>query len=542
MFARRQARDAATQAGTPVHPQLSERASLRSSRDTVGAVIDRVQFLQRTAGNQAVLARASRPKAVAEVAAGGVQSAGRKLPFAETIQRAFGRHDLGGVRAHLGPEAAEASRVLGADAYATGSDIAFARHPDLHTAAHEAAHVVQQRAGVHLKGGVGEAGDAWERHADAVASLVVQGRSAEGLLDAGAAGAGSSTSRAQAQVGPAVQLRRTSTDYAGWTCSDSGQIVLVGEQQLYADEALVTAANTKLEGAGTQGAFIKLTTGDTVHEHEGHDVKEVIPAWVDRKDMGDHKGASDANKMGALDSGGVETEDGSPMALWADCGRSAGAVTGSIDRNNVDRQVVYRKGGQEKRSRGRRDRKMHARNKNSVGRMSNAVYYELMAAFIADKANRAYLVEGVHYTTGLFGWTWPKRPASGVKAQKLYGELTPEGQEKFDREAGINAHANPDIGEAYAMSSGYDLPGFAEHEGESTWNFHWGGVVLKDGDDNVTLENYAVIAEGIERYINRDWNFAMYGTTGGDDTFHHDHLESKTHGTKATSIVVRTDK
>jgi Domain of unknown function (DUF4157) len=52
---------------------------------------------------------------------------------------------------------------MGATAYATGDRIAFAGAPDLHTTAHEAAHVVQQRAGVSLPGGVGQAGDAYER-------------------------------------------------------------------------------------------------------------------------------------------------------------------------------------------------------------------------------------------------------------------------------------------------------------------------------------------------------------------------------------------
>jgi cell wall-associated NlpC family hydrolase len=71
---------------------------------------------------------------------------------------------------------------MGASAYATGNSVAFAKTPDLHIAAHEAAHVVQQRGGVQLKGGVGTVGDPYERHADAVADLVVQGKSAEGLL------------------------------------------------------------------------------------------------------------------------------------------------------------------------------------------------------------------------------------------------------------------------------------------------------------------------------------------------------------------------
>lgn len=72
---------------------------------------------------------------------------------------------------------------MGADAFATGKRVAFAGPPDLHTAAHDAAHVVQQRAGVQLKGGVGEAGDPHEQHADAVADRVVAGESAEELLE-----------------------------------------------------------------------------------------------------------------------------------------------------------------------------------------------------------------------------------------------------------------------------------------------------------------------------------------------------------------------
>ena len=47
---------------------------------------------------------------------------------------------------------------------------------------------MQQRAGVSLKGGVGQVGDRYEQHADQVADLVVQGKSAAGLLDQMAGG------------------------------------------------------------------------------------------------------------------------------------------------------------------------------------------------------------------------------------------------------------------------------------------------------------------------------------------------------------------
>ncbi len=80
---------------------------------------------------------------------------------------------------------------MGSSAFATGSSVAFAKgSPDLHTAAHEAAHVVQQQQGVSLKEGVGQVGDRYEQHADEVADAVVVGKSTEGLLGEIAPGGG----------------------------------------------------------------------------------------------------------------------------------------------------------------------------------------------------------------------------------------------------------------------------------------------------------------------------------------------------------------
>lgn len=118
----------------------------------------------------------------------GVASASDPLPHLDAIQGSFGRHDVSGVRSATGGAAAEAAGAMGAQAFATRGKVGFAGSPDLHTAAHEAAHVVQQRSGVQLKGGVGRSGDVYEQHADQVADAVVSGRSAEGLLDRFAGG------------------------------------------------------------------------------------------------------------------------------------------------------------------------------------------------------------------------------------------------------------------------------------------------------------------------------------------------------------------
>ena len=123
--------------------------------------------------------RGADPQAAADR---GVSGSATDLPFLGAIQASFGRYDVSGVAAHTGEAARDACDQLGAEAFARGDQVAFAGAPDLHTAAHEAAHVVQQRAGVHLAGGVGQEGDPYERHADEVADAVVAGASAEPIL------------------------------------------------------------------------------------------------------------------------------------------------------------------------------------------------------------------------------------------------------------------------------------------------------------------------------------------------------------------------
>jgi hypothetical protein len=133
--------------------------------------------------------------AIHDAAARGVSTTTSALPFADQIQESFGpENDVSKIQAHVG---SEAPRAMGAEAFASGNHVVFGGQPDLHTAAHEAAHVIQQAHGVNLYGGVGEAGDAHERHADAVADQVVAGRSAAALF-------GSATRGATPQPSPAI--------------------------------------------------------------------------------------------------------------------------------------------------------------------------------------------------------------------------------------------------------------------------------------------------------------------------------------------------
>jgi len=125
-------------------------------------------------------------KSPQDIAADGFTETPRQLPHLDKIQKSFGQ-DLSHVQAFIGGKATTASQQLGAVAYTSGNRIAFAKTPSLglaaHEAAHEAAHVVQQQSGkVQLKDGLGQVGDRYEQHADAVADAVVAGKSAEPLL------------------------------------------------------------------------------------------------------------------------------------------------------------------------------------------------------------------------------------------------------------------------------------------------------------------------------------------------------------------------
>jgi hypothetical protein len=129
------------------------------------------------------------PPNAAAIATAGAKGPGGPLPHLDKLQPLFGEHDLSGVRAHTGASAEAANAVMGSNAMAHGNDVLL-RDNDLHTVAHEAAHVIQQQGGVQLAGGVGAAGDAYEQHADAVADRVVRGESAADLLSSPPGGGG----------------------------------------------------------------------------------------------------------------------------------------------------------------------------------------------------------------------------------------------------------------------------------------------------------------------------------------------------------------
>ena len=104
------------------------------------------------------------------------------LPYAQQIQESFGpEFNIGGINAQVGGQAGQEADSMNAKGFAAGNRVGFSGAPDLHTAAHEAAHVFQQRQGIQLTGNAASGGP-YERHADRVADAVVRGEDAAPIL------------------------------------------------------------------------------------------------------------------------------------------------------------------------------------------------------------------------------------------------------------------------------------------------------------------------------------------------------------------------
>jgi len=115
-----------------------------------------------------------------------------------------------------------------------------------------------------------------------------------------------------------------------------------------------------------------------------------------------------------------------------------------------------------------------------------------------------------------------------------YGRMKPADKDAFDKRTGINRYARPEVGEGFTMATGGEPDPLAP--GGLTWNFHWAGVVMRDGEDVVTLENYSVSRPMVQ---NDRWKFQMYGPAAkAGQSFHEQHEATHQHGTRPSTLKV----
>lgn len=175
-----------------------------------------------------------------------MEGKGTALPYREQIETTPGV-DLSGVQVYIGGAAAEACEAMGMQAYTQGDKIAFRGYPCLEVARHEATHVVQQRQGVSLPGGVGKKGDAYEQEAEEVAKRAASGKPAHDLVSKRGSAEAAEGEDVQAYIAAKLDTKgriRISDDWNAVVV----QANAAGSQEFYALPSLIPAASAKLAG------------------------------------------------------------------------------------------------------------------------------------------------------------------------------------------------------------------------------------------------------------------------------------------------------
>lgn len=200
-------------------------------------------------------------------ALGGFRGSAKPLPHLEMIQKSFGRHALSGIKTFIGGPAGNTNKRMGSTAYTTDESIAFKQWPDLRVAAHEAAHIVQQRAGVPIRDVLDNSAGRYEKEAEAVADSVVHGVSTEHLLDKYSKPRAARTNLVQCDNGVCTDLRSA--------LSNSIQVIELLEDYLAGNiewgEVREHIRTVGMAGEGVVGAGRDLPpiVQDAINEAEG---------------------------------------------------------------------------------------------------------------------------------------------------------------------------------------------------------------------------------------------------------------------------------
>lgn len=489
---------------------------------------------------------------VRSVAALGTQGSGSPLPFLSRLQHSFGRHDLSGIRSFVGSSARDATQTLGARGFTIGNRIAFdSANPSLHVVAHEAAHVIQQQSGVQLSQGIGESGDAYEQQAEQIAHAVVRGESVQSQLDqitsscSNQQGSPSSSCiqfyTEEKDLDDQKSLTYNVTRYV----SQNSEMMCYGhgKDALYATKDKIDESNQALEAAGS---FVRLAdpnaiqlpeksrqyqddSGQTVTKH----LFKCFPQWnsKDNKLLGmhgvEHSNLNEANVNSNLENSKLYSSQGwKHMKLWHDCGKSSSAIMGSASGT---REAVYKSIGSNN-----DQLSVTGRNAHPVS-FRNEIHQNSIEKFL--KANPLYINEEIHQPvySKMNRITYFKGMKNAKQYVDAYYAMSPEGQKAYDEAVLINRSVFPEVGEGYAMIT--DPSSKDWKKGNNQFQFHWAGVIAKDGPDRVALEAEASSLDPWTFDENR-WNFEMYGPQKGQ-TFHDKHLATGSHGDRATTVRVR---
>lgn len=170
---------------------------------------------------------------------------------------------------------------------------------------------------------------------------------------------------------------------------------------------------------------------------------------------------------------------GPTMTMFNDCGYCASSIMGTLDWRSVP---------------------------------ANPTSNSEIGAHFHRSPRGVYTRGGVERTTGR-AWVHGMRDqildaamgtaaGGGMAAYKAAAD-----KDRIERETGLNEYAAPGVGEAYAIAR--------DMSGGSTYNYHWGAVIIASGSDRTVLENSWNSSLPLE---NTHWHFWMYGP--GSQSFH----------------------
>lgn len=131
--------------------------------------------------------------------------------------------------------------------------------------------MVQQRGGIHLYGGIGEEGDAYEQHADAVADAVVRSESAESLLDQ-AGSRGGPVSAVQRQTARTHRTKADDTTAAAHPTIAAASELQTAAQSVIDAAGLLALANTTHRFSDANAGRLNQAVealGDVLHRSAG---------------------------------------------------------------------------------------------------------------------------------------------------------------------------------------------------------------------------------------------------------------------------------
>jgi hypothetical protein len=365
----------------------------------------------------------------------------------------------------------------GTPAFTEGGVTHFASaSPDLHVAAHEAAHQLQQ-SGVARDAGLGAEG-----HAGAVADSVVAGTPVGGLV--GSAGA----------AVPAGRYNYTDADgNANWKgvspgavftrLADTGETWTRGTHEAYATAALITQANDAL---GKQKSGVSLAAGGG---------EKVV-------DAPDGSGQKSLSKLQVTVAGAAD------QSMPADCRQSAREVMG-LGKGEREAATV-RLGDQQT---------VVEPDKTPLDTVAETIFIEQR---VRETPNYATL-------------TGDEQRQTIAKAKADFAGLSREDKDKLKkspiaeetaRKMGIDTAAQPGVGEAFSIFR-------ADRAPMGQYDFHYATVIMVAGSDRVTMEN----AGGDQGHRDQHWKIETYGPASKQQSFHDDW--SKTFGANAHTVTSR---